>query len=436
MLNIQTVSVIGANGTMGATVAGLIAAFGNAKVFLICRKKEAALKAVETAVGSVRADSIRKKLIPCTYEDFESCVGQSDWVFESVAEDTVVKSEIYQRIERCRKPELIVTTGTSGFSINELGKNFNTAGQKRFFGTHFFNPPYVLTLCEVIRTGKTDPALFSDMQAYLEKVLHRDVIETADAPAFLGNRIGFHFLNKALQYAVRYSKEGGIDYIDAVLGPFTGRGMTPLITVDFVGLDVHKAIVDNIYAHSMDYDHSAFLLPDFVLKLIAQGKLGVKTKEGFFKTVANGDKTKQVLVYDIASGDLRPIRKYKLPFAMQMVSHLSAGNYGKAMQALKDDASGEALICRHFLASYIAYAFTTAGNVSPKLADADIAMTTGFNWIGPLALTQALGGYGEVLKMAAQADFEGNLAARLRGIGEKGITAAPFDYRKSLRAVL
>jgi len=438
MLNIKTVSVVGANGTMGATVAGLVAAFGNAKVFLICRKMEAAQQAVDVAANSVKADSVRARLIPKTYDDFEDCVSQSDWVFESVAEDTGIKSQIYKRIADCAKPELIVTTGTSGFSINELAENFGDSLKSRYFGTHFFNPPYSLTLCEVIRSKYTDAALFDAMRAYLEDVLIRDVIETTDTPAFLGNRIGFHFLNKALQYAVKYQAEGGIDYIDSIIGPFTGRGMTPLVTVDFVGLDVHKAIVDNIHAKSNDYDNEAFVLPEFVETLIAQGKLGRKAKDGLFKMEKAQDGSKQYLVYDIASGQLRLAKKYTHAFAKAMVDNLKAGCYAEAIGALKADTSKEAMLCKYFLVSYVTYGIVTAEQVSKKVTDADIAMTTGFNWVGPVALMQALGGFEEVLKLAKQVDESGILAKQLSGIREenkKAITP-PFDYRKSFRANL
>jgi 3-hydroxyacyl-CoA dehydrogenase len=63
----------------------------------------------------------------------------------------------------------------------------------------------------------------------------------------MGNRIGFQFINNAMQFAVKYKDKGGIDYIDAILSGFTGRSMPPLVTSDFVGLDVHKAIVDNVF---------------------------------------------------------------------------------------------------------------------------------------------------------------------------------------------
>lgn len=437
-MNIKTVSVIGANGTMGASVAGLVAAFGGAKVFLLCRKQDAALGAVELAANSVKADAIRSRLIPKTYDDFEDCIAQSDWVFESVAENTAIKSEIYQRINKCKKPNTIVTTGTSGFSINELGENFDEAGKARYFGTHFFNPPYSLTLCEIIPSEKTDRKLFNEMSAYLKDVLYRDVIETTDTPAFLGNRIGFHFCNKALQYAEKYKKEGGIDYIDAILGGFSGRSMAPLGTVDFVGLDVHKAIVDNLYAKTNDYDRDVFILPAYVQKLIDEGKLGRKAKEGLFKVITNPDKTKQFMVYDIESGSLRPVKKYQFQFAKDMVAELAYGNYDKAFDLLKAASSQEAKLCKHFLVSYITYSIVIAQTVSPAITDADIAMSTGWNWIGPVALMQAMGGYEEVLKMAKDVDFDGNLVKQLTGINDvnKKAVQVPFDYRKSFRAKL
>ena len=182
------------------------------------------------------------------YDDFEECVSESDWVFESVAESVDIKTQIYNRISKCAKPNLIVTTGTSGFSINMLSKNFDEILQPRYFGTHFFNPPYSLTLCEVIRSEKTDSKLFDEMSEYLKSVLYRNVIETTDTPAFLGNRIGFQFMNKALQYAEKNKIKGGIDYIDAILGPFTGRGMTPIDTIDFVGLTMARVFMENSFA--------------------------------------------------------------------------------------------------------------------------------------------------------------------------------------------
>lgn len=435
-MNIKTISVIGADGTMGSKVTGLLAAFSNARVFLISLNKDLALKGVDAAVKSVKADAIRSRLIPKTYEDFEDCISCSDWVFESVTENMDIKMEVLKKTAACRRQDTIVTTGTSGFSINTLSQSFDEASRPYFFGTHFFNPPYSLTLCEVIRSKDTNPELFDEMSNYLKNVIYRDVIEVSDTPAFLGNRVGFHFLNKALQYAEKYSREGGIDYIDAILGPFTGRDMTPAATADFVGLDVHRAVVDNIYNNSEDYDHEAFVLPGYVARLIEEGKLGRKTGEGLFKSVEVDKGQKRHMVYDIETGCLRSLKKYNLPFAEKMVSQLAVGNYSEAIKLLKTDMSKEAMICKHFIVSYISYGIDTAQAISPRITDVDTAMSAGFNWIGPIAFLQALGGFDEVLKMARQVDYDGNIVKRLSSIDEKRIITdgAVFDFRRYMRA--
>ncbi len=148
-----------------------------------------------------------------------------------------------------------------------------------------FNPPYTLPLCELTPTVYSDTELKEKLKEYLSKKLIRTVVEVKDSPAFLGNRIGFQFINEALQYAEKYKDNGGIDYIDALLGSFTGRTMAPLTTSDFVGLDVHKAIVDNIYENTNDYAHDTFILPDFVQKLVEDGKLGRKSGGGLYQLV-------------------------------------------------------------------------------------------------------------------------------------------------------
>ena len=87
LLNIKTVTVIGANGTMGKNIAGIFASFGNAKVYMVCRTLEKAQRAKQKAINSVRSDSIANNLIPCTYDNLNSCLAESDLVFDSIIED-------------------------------------------------------------------------------------------------------------------------------------------------------------------------------------------------------------------------------------------------------------------------------------------------------------------------------------------------------------
>lgn len=200
-MNIKTVSVIGANGSMGVNISAIFASFGNAKVYMISRNIEDSNKAVEKAKLSVKAESIGRNLIAKTYDDLEECVSVSDLVFESVFENKEVKLSVYDKIMPFLKEDTILATGTSGLSIHELSQSFPEKTKQSFLGVHFFNPPYNMILCEVIPTENTNRQLIVDMKNYLERTLYRKVVVVKDEPAFMGNRVGFQFINEALQYA-------------------------------------------------------------------------------------------------------------------------------------------------------------------------------------------------------------------------------------------
>ncbi|MBQ8144846.1 MAG: hypothetical protein IJ042_08665, partial [Butyricicoccus sp.] len=235
---------------------------------------------------------------------------------------------------------------------------------------------------------------------YSENVLHRAAVRVHDTAAFLGNRIGFQFINEAMQYAERYKDNGGVDYIDSIIGQFTGRNMAPIATGDFVGLDVHKAIVDNIYENTKDYAHDTFVLPGYVQKLIDEGKLGRKTKQGLYKTVVSESGKRIQYVYDIETGEFRERVKYKFPFVTRMIAHLHAGEYDEAFQSLENNHSVEAEICLSFLIKYALYSIYVARTSSDDISYADDAMATGFGWVPPLAVIDALGGVEKFRELA------------------------------------
>ncbi len=389
-MNIKTVTVLGANGTMGANISAIFASFGDAKVYMISRDMEKSRAGVAKAIKSVRADSIGKNLIPADYSMLEECVKQSDLIFESAAENLAIKQDLTTRVGRAAKPDAYICSGTSGLSIQTLAECLPEPLRRNYYGVHMFNPPYNLTLCELISSPYAEAERTAVLREYLQKVLLRTVVDVKDSPAFLGNRIGFQFINEALIYAEKYQDNGGVDYIDAILGTFTGRAMAPLTTADFVGLDVHKAIVDNVYFNTSDYAHETFALPSYVQQLIDQNKLGRKVGEGLYKMEVSESGKKRLLVYDIANGEFREKMAYVFPFAEAMKAHLRNGEYKQAVEALLSNHSEEAKICLHFLLNYIVYSLMAASEVGFCVSAADDVMATGFNWCPPLAMAQAL----------------------------------------------
>ncbi len=390
MLNIQTVTVIGATGTMGANVAGIFASFGNAKVYCVARDLNKVKKTIPRIVKSVRADSIAHNLIPADFGMLEECVANSDLVFESAAESIEIKKSIHSKIAEALKENSVACTGTSGLSITSLAECYPDALRTHFFGVHFFNPPYNMPLCEFTPTRYSDKGTGEEIKNYLKDTLFRTVVEVKDSPAFLGNRIGFQFINEALQYAEKYKDNGGIDYIDALLGSFTGRSMAPLVTSDFVGLDVHKAIVDNVYENTNDYARDTFVLPDYVKKLVEENKLGRKSGMGLYQMIRYENGFKRNTVLDINTGLYRDVIPYAFPFVDKMKKYIKEGDYEKAFERLINNRSQEAEICLSFLLKYIVYSLYATEEVGYTIEAADDVMATGFNWCPPLAMYQAL----------------------------------------------
>jgi len=404
MRTIKTVTILGANGNVGSQCAGIIAGFGGAVIHMLARNIDKAEFGIERAIQSIRSDSIREQLIPGTYDhDLKEAVQDSDWILEVVAEDYATKSSLLSLVDPHLNPSTIVSSGTSGLSIERLSKALKPEARRHFFGTHFFNPPYKMLLCEFIGTSQADPVVSEMLSSYLKNILRRQVVHVSDSPAFAGNRIGFLMLNLAVQLAEQHQDRGGIPFIDKILGGFTGRVFPLLKTIDLVGLDIHKAIVDNIYAAADDQEErERFLLPDFMQHLINLGRIGRKSRQGLYDYVsAPGSVGGQY--YDIASGQYKPVPDIRIEFADRANALIRVSDYSGAVDVIRRETSLEGEICRYVLACYIGYAFSMVGTVVPDRSSLDRVMGFGFNWVPPSAWVDLLGGVKETVGFLEQA---------------------------------
>jgi 3-hydroxyacyl-CoA dehydrogenase len=382
---IDHVVVIGANGAMGY---GSGALFTSAvpRVTFLARSKGKAEEGLKAAIGAVRSSTVRSRVTTGDYaEDFDAAVSKADLVFEALTEDFELKRAMFERIDRIRRPDALVATVTSGLSINALAAGRSDSFRKHFLGLHFFNPPNVIVGTELVAGKDTDPALVDFIELYAERMLGRKMIRTADTPGFAGNRVGFKVLNEAAQLA----EEHGPVLIDRLLGPYTGRAMTPLATIDMVGWDIHQAIVDNIYKSAPDEVRSTLQLPSYMAKLIKQGTLGTKTGGGFFRT------SNDVLcVLDPKSGTYRPVKDIVLPDLgyIGAVARLHRdGRYREAMHLFVEAPGPYAALARKLVAGYISYAFHRVGEVTASIDGIDAIMGYGFNWAPPSVLVDTIG---------------------------------------------
>ena len=380
--------VLGANGTMGY---GSAALFTKAvpKVTMLARTTGKAEDGLRSAIGQVRSETVSRRVECADYDELERAVASADLVFEAVAEDAALKGEMFERVDEARRPHAIVATVSSGLSINSLAADRSEGFRSHFCGLHFFNPPNVIVGTELIAGDDTDREVLDFVETFAVKRLGREVVRANDTPAFAGNRVGFKVLNEAAQLA----SEIGPLAVDRVLGPYTGRAMTPLATIDLVGWDVHQAIVDNVYANTDDEARSTLRLPDYMARLIADGVLGDKSGRGFY--TADGDDR---LVIDPVSGDYAPADDAAAqPDHVQEITGLySEGRYREGMAVLLASDEAEAELSRRMLAGYISYAFERVGEVCESIDVIDRIMATGFNWAPPSVLVDVMSPGGAV----------------------------------------
>ncbi|MBX3160655.1 MAG: 3-hydroxyacyl-CoA dehydrogenase family protein [Deltaproteobacteria bacterium] len=387
--------VLGANGAMGSGAGAIFAAAGIPTMLLArtLEKAESGRARAEQLTKNEAARALLARSIEVgTYaSELGYALAGADLVLEAVTEDLATKREVFGLVDRLRGDDTIVATVSSGLSIAALCSERSESFRRHFLGIHLFNPPTVILGCELIAHAQTDPGIVAVARDFLTSSVGREVVETRDTPAFAGNRLGFKLLNEVAQLAEHH----GVAYMDQLVGPHTGRALAPLATIDLVGWDVHKAIVDNLHAHTRDIAHEAFELPAYMQRGIARGHLGRKTRDrgGFFRVEGKGPEAR-TFVLDPASGDYRPIAELAPPlpaFVERMRASLKAGRRIGAMDILCTADGPEAELLRRIVLGYISYGLGLVGEVVERARDIDRIMGFGFNWAPPGMLADAIG---------------------------------------------
>lgn len=390
MRSIGKAVVLGANGVMGSGAGAVLAAAGIPTAFLARTREKA-------EAGRARAEQMTKGAaagaIWCgSYsDDLGHALADADLVLEAVTEDATVKRELYAVIDRLRNPATIVATVSSGLSIGQLCTGRSDGFRRSFLGIHLFNPPTAITGCELVAHAGTDPGVVVLARDFLANRLGREVVEARDTPAFAGNRLGFKVLNEIAQLA----EEHGVAFMDQLVGPHTGRALPPLATIDLVGWDVHKAIVDNLHASTFDIAHDCFRLPAYMQRGIDAGRLGRKTRDrgGFYRVEGKGADAK-TFVLDPVTGDYHPLAEVAPPvpaIVERMKAALRAGRHIGAMEVMCTAAGREAELLRRVLLGYISYGLGLVGEVVDRPRDIDRIMGFGFHWAPPGVLVDAIG---------------------------------------------
>ncbi|MFI5288894.1 MAG: 3-hydroxyacyl-CoA dehydrogenase family protein [Polyangia bacterium] len=382
---IRKVVVLGANGAMGAGAGEVFAAAGIDTV-LLARTRDKARQGAARAEKLAKSEALARRLTVGSYEeDLARVVPEADLIFEAVSEELALKRGYFEKIDGLRRQDAIVATVSSGLSVAEMARGRSDSFRRHFLGIHLFNPPNVIVGCELIPHAGTDPQVTAEMSALLEGRLGRALTRTSDTAAFCGNRVGFKVLNECAQLAEQH----GVAYLDALLGPHTGRAMAPLATIDFVGWDVHRAIVDNVAGATSDEANASFVLPRYFGALAARGHLGDKTpaEGGFYRR----QKGQPPLTLDPASGSYRAPQPEVPEVARRMKALHRVGRYREAFEVFAGATGADAELMRKVVLGYVSYGLCRVGEVVERVVDVDRIMAFGFNWAPPSALVDLIG---------------------------------------------
>ena len=314
-----------------------------------------------------------------------------DWVIEVVVENLNVKKQVFEKVDQYRKPGSIISSNTSGISVEAMVEGRSDDFKKHFLGTHFFNPPRYLKLLEVIPTQYTDPDVLSFMKTFGEDVLGKGVVVAKDTPNFIANRIGTYGLLVTVQEMLQSGLSVG--EVDSITGPLIGRAKSATFrTLDVVGLDTFYHVAGNVYEKVEGEEKKVFEVPEFLKKMIENGWLGSKSGQGFFLK-----KGKEILELDPNTLAYGPRKKLSTPAVELAKQGKGTANKLKAL-VYANDRAGQFLW--NTLAKSFVYSAKLLGEIADDIVAIDRAMKWGFGWeMGPFETWDAIGVEKSVQKM-------------------------------------
>jgi len=270
------IGIIGA-GLMGHGIAQVFALAGHeVKVFDPVASSLATLgERIGNNLASLDADVSAADRVS-GHATLEEAVADADVVFEAAPEKVALKQSIFADLEAIAPPEAIFASNTSVIQIGLIAEKMTSRG--RVIGTHWWNPPYLVPLVEVVQAEGSDIAVVNRMMDLLRAVGKTPVHVKKDVPGFVGNRLQHALWREAIALV-----QDGIcdaETVDIVVKSSFGRRLAvlgPLENADLVGTDLTLDIHENVLPH---IDRTPGPLP-FLRNLVESGRLGMKSGEGF-----------------------------------------------------------------------------------------------------------------------------------------------------------
>lgn len=421
--NIRKVAVLG-SGVMGSRIACHFANVGCEVLLLDIQPKEITEKeakaglttdspqfknrvvneSLEAALKSnpspIYRKSFAKRIKTGNFADDMSKIAECDWIIEVVIERLDIKKQIFDQVEKFRKPGTIISSNTSGIPIHLMLDGRSDDFKKHFCGTHFFNPPRYLQLLEIIPTQETSSEIVDFLMDFGSRILGKKTVLCKDTPAFIANRIGVYAMMSL--FHVVQELDLTVEEVDKLTGPVMGRPKSATFrTADVVGLDTLVLVAKGLYENAKnDEERDFFQLPDYVAKMVEKGWLGAKSKQGFYKKVTNDQGKSEILALDLKTLDYRPQEKVKFA-TLDMAKPIDDLKQRTKMLFMGQDKAGN--FYRKLFGGLLAYVTNRIPEISDELYKIDDAIKAGFGWeLGPFETWDILG-FDQGLKLIADA---------------------------------
>lgn len=380
---VKKAAVIGA-GSMGAGIAALMASAGIQVTLLDMadggdsheERSARAYKGIETQKkrkGFVHPKFVENISAGNTTDDLDK-LHECDWVVEAIFEDLEAKRSLYETVAPHLNEHALLSSNTSTIPLAELTAKLPDGLASRFAITHFFNPPRVMRLVEIVEGEKTSAATLQTLNTAAEQQLGKVVVDCRDTPGFIANRLGCFWLGAGAELAM----EQGISYelADAVFSKPFGIPRTGVFgLLDYIGLQLVKPIwssLTNALPESDQLHQFNLEKNDVINGLVDRGLTGRTGDGGFYQ---GRDK---VIQADFSYGEREtpedPATKHK-----------------DAAAVIAEDSAG-GRYARDLFAATLGYCLETAEEIADTVELMDKALVLGYGWKqGPFALADSIG---------------------------------------------
>lgn len=372
---ITKAAVIGA-GSMGSGIAAHLANAG-VEVHLLDISKENAEKGIERQLkhhGFQVPEAAQRVTAGSISEDAER-LADAEWIVEAVFEDLDVKHETFRTIAENRAPGTPVSSNTSTIPLAKLTEGLDEEFTRDFAIIHFFNPPRIMRLVELVRGENTSEETATTLTRICEQQLGKVVIECRDTPGFIANRVGNFWMAVGADLALRQGLDP--ETADAAFGRPFGVPRTGIFGLfDYVGLQLVRPIWGSLLgalpASDAYHQYDITQRSEFA-ELLEKGYQGRSTGSGFYR---GRDET-----YCFEGHDYRPRRKPGDPALAE-----------RDPQALMSQDTPAGRYARDVYLTTLRYCCETAPEIADSVESIDDAMALGYGWKqGPFALAERIG---------------------------------------------